>query len=66
LFNEKAQTSSSYVRALREDELADCVRDYVRVTVVVENEPGCYGPTFHLMDKREPAESLASLDCVQY
>jgi len=66
LFNENGQSSNNYVRALREDELADCVRDYVRVTVVVPNEPGCYGPEFHLMDKREPAEDTASLDCVPY
>jgi hypothetical protein len=66
MFNSLGQSSSAYKRDLREDEIADCVRDYVRVTVVVDNEPGCYEPVFKIMDTYEPAEDTAELACKNY
>lgn len=53
---------------LKSFELEECIKDKHRVTVIADNEPGCYGPSFHLYDTVEPADSLATLasGCVQY
>jgi len=54
------QSSETYGRDLRDDEIADCMKDTTRVTFVEKNKKGCFMPKLKFADGYEPVISTTN------